>query len=86
MFRIIGGEPRVRRNILWLYEHLGELPNIRNQALTTNGTQLAGYARALTCAGVTRINIRVDSLKPERFRGQARHRRSHVHQAAQPRR
>ena len=66
--RITGGEPLVRRNILWLFEHLGALPGIRDLTLTTNGTQLVRYAKALKVAGVTRVNVSLDSLRPERFR------------------
>ncbi len=66
--RVTGGEPLVRRNIMWLFERLGALPGIRDLTLTTNGTQLARYARDLRAAGVTRVNISLDSLKPERFR------------------
>jgi cyclic pyranopterin phosphate synthase len=66
--RITGGEPLVRRNVIWLFEQLGALPRIRDLTLTTNGSQLARYARALKDAGVTRVNISLDSLRPERFR------------------
>ena len=66
--RITGGEPLVRRNVVWLFEQLGALPGIRDLTLTTNGTQLTRYAQALKDAGVTRINISLDSVKPERFR------------------
>ncbi len=66
--RITGGEPLVRRNILWLFEHLGALPGIGDLTLTTNGTQLVRYAKALKAAGVTRVNVSLDSLRPERFR------------------
>jgi cyclic pyranopterin phosphate synthase len=66
--RITGGEPLVRRNMLWLFEQLGALPGIRDLTLTTNGTQLPRFAAGLKAAGVTRINISLDSLRPERFR------------------
>jgi cyclic pyranopterin phosphate synthase len=66
--RITGGEPLVRRNILWLFERLGELPGIRDLTVTTNGTQLTRSARDLKAAGVTRVNVSLDSLEPERFR------------------
>jgi len=66
--RITGGEPLVRRNVLWLFEQLGRLPGIRDLTLTTNGTQLPRYAAALKDYGVTRINVSLDSLRPERFR------------------
>lgn len=66
--RITGGEPLIRRNVLHLFEELGALPNLRELVLTTNGSQLPRYARALAAAGVRRVNISLDSLKPERFR------------------
>lgn len=66
--RVTGGEPLVRRNVLWLFEQLGALPAITDLTLTTNGTQLARQARALKAAGVTRVNISLDSLQPARFR------------------
>jgi cyclic pyranopterin phosphate synthase len=66
--RITGGEPLVRRNVLWLFERLGELPGLRELVLTTNGSQLERYADSLRAAGVRRINISLDSLDPARFR------------------
>ena len=66
--RVTGGEPLVRRNILWLLERLGALPGISDLGLTTNGSQLARYAADLAAAGVTRLNVSLDTLKPERFR------------------
>ena len=65
--RITGGEPLVRRNILHLFHELGRLEGLHDLTLTTNGTQLARYAQALKAAGVTRINISLDTLKSERF-------------------
>ncbi|MBK1641645.1 GTP 3',8-cyclase MoaA [Chromatium okenii] len=66
--RLTGGEPLVRRNALWLFEQLGALPTLQELTLTTNGTQLARAAAALKAAGVARVNISLDSLRPERFR------------------
>jgi cyclic pyranopterin phosphate synthase len=66
--RVTGCEPLVRRNILWLFEQLGALPGVRDLTLTTNGTQLDRMAGPLRAAGVTRVNISLDSLRPERFR------------------
>ena len=66
--RITGGEPLVRRNAIWLFEQLGQVPGIKDLTLTTNGTQLPRFASALRDAGVTRVNISLDSLRPERFR------------------
>ncbi len=65
--RITGGEPLTRRNILKVFEELGRLDDLKDLTITTNGTQLARYAGALYDAGVTRVNISLDSLKPDRF-------------------
>lgn len=65
--RVTGGEPLVRRNILWLLERLGAIPGLRELTLTTNGSQLARYAQTLARSGVSRVNISLDSLRPERF-------------------
>ena len=65
--RITGGEPLVRRDVLGLFRELGGLGSLRDFTLTTNGTQLRRYARQLKQAGVTRINISLESLRPERF-------------------
>lgn len=66
--RITGGEPLVRKNALWLFEEVGKLQGLKELVLTTNGSQLESQAVALKKAGVKRINISIDSLKPERFK------------------
>ena len=66
--RITGGEPLVRKNALWLFEEVGKLKGLNELVLTTNGSQLESQAAALKKAGVKRINISIDSLKPERFK------------------
>ena len=66
--RITGGEPLVRKNALWLFEEIGQLPGLRELVTTTNGSQLEHQAMALRKAGVRRINISLDSLDAERFR------------------
>ena len=66
--RITGGEPLVRKNALWLFEEVGKLKDLNELVLTTNGSQLESQAAALKKAGVKRINISIDSLKPERFK------------------
>ncbi|BAU48890.1 molybdenum cofactor biosynthesis protein A [Sulfurifustis variabilis] len=66
--RVTGGEPLVRRNVLWLLGEIGRLPALHELVLTTNGTQLEQMARPLRAAGVKRINISLDSLDPARFR------------------
>ncbi|HZV97415.1 MAG TPA: GTP 3',8-cyclase MoaA [Methylophilaceae bacterium] len=65
--RITGGEPLVRKNALWLFEEIGQLPGLRELVMTTNGSQLEHQAQALKKAGVKRINISLDSLNAERF-------------------
>jgi cyclic pyranopterin phosphate synthase len=66
--RITGGEPLVRKNAQWLFEEIGKLKDLKELVLTTNGSQLEHQAEALKKAGVKRINISLDSLKPERFK------------------
>ncbi len=66
--RITGGEPLVRKNALWLFEEIGQLDGLNELVLTTNGSQLEQQVTALKKAGVKRINISLDSLKPERFK------------------
>jgi cyclic pyranopterin phosphate synthase len=66
--RLTGGEPLVRRNVLWLAREIGRLQGLRELTLTTNGSQLEHLAPALQQAGVRRINISLDSLDPARFR------------------
>ena len=70
--RITGGEPLVRRGVMALMEKLGQLPGLEELCLTTNGTRLPLYAKALKDAGVSRINISLDSLDPARFRQMTR--------------
>lgn len=65
--RITGGEPLVRKNIMWLMEELGRMTGLNELTLTTNGSQLSRYARPLKDAGVRRLNISLDSLNAERF-------------------
>jgi cyclic pyranopterin phosphate synthase len=65
--RITGGEPLTRRGIMQLFQALGQLPGLNDLTLTTNGTQLSRYAKALKTAGVTRINISLDTLQADRF-------------------
>ena len=66
--RLTGGEPLVRNNVLTLIEKLGALPGLDELAMTTNGSQLQRLARPLKDAGVSRLNISLDSLNARRFR------------------
>ncbi len=66
--RLTGGEPLVRRNILWLVEQLAALPGLKELTLTSNGSQLPKMAADLRKAGLGRINISMDSLREDRFK------------------
>ncbi len=66
--RLTGGEPLVRNNVLELVRELGGLPGLNELTLTTNGSRLDRHADELRAAGVDRINISLDSLRPDRFR------------------
>ena len=67
--RLTGGEPLVRRNIMWLIEslsrHIGD--GLDELTLTTNGSQLTRYAEALAARGIARINVSLDTLDPDKF-------------------
>jgi cyclic pyranopterin phosphate synthase len=65
--RLTGGEPLVRAGLPELVRMLAEIKNIDDISLTTNGTMLADYADELKAAGLNRVNISLDTLKPERF-------------------
>ncbi len=73
--RITGGEPLVRKNIMWLFEALSrhlDGGGLEELTLTTNGSQLERFARPLKDAGVERINVSLDTLDPDRFRAVTR--------------
>ena len=66
--RLTGGEPMVRKNLPWLVEQIHGLSGIREIAMTTNGTMFAPQAEMYRSAGLTAVNISLDTLDPERFR------------------
>ena len=65
--RLTGGEPLVRRGLLDLCRSLSALPGLSELCLTTNGAQLKTFAAPLSAAGVSRLNISLDTLQPEKF-------------------
>lgn len=67
-FRFTGGEPLVRDGVPGLIETVGALPGVRKLSLSTNGSLLARHVDRLADAGVTGLNISLDSLVTERFR------------------
>ena len=64
--RLTGGEPLVRRGVVGFIARLGEL-GFSDIAMTTNGTKLVEYAEPLKAAGLRRVNVSCDSLRPDRF-------------------
>lgn len=66
--RVTGGEPLVRRGIVDFCRMLRELDGVEELCLTTNGSLLPELAAPLKAAGVDRLNISLDTLRPERFR------------------
>lgn len=65
--RITGGEPLVKKNILSICRRTAAVPGIREVCMTTNGVGLPGLARDLREAGVSRINLSLDTLDPEKY-------------------
>ena len=66
--RLTGGEPLVRKNVTELAQRLTALPGLDDLSLSTNATLLDKQARALQHAGITRINVSLDSLQADRFK------------------
>lgn len=65
--RLTGGEPLVRQDLPKLVELIARVPGIEDVALTTNGILLADQAEALRRAGLSRLNVSLDTLDPRRF-------------------
>lgn len=65
--RLTGGEPLLRRGLSLLAARIREVPEIDDLSLSTNGTQLVQHAQFLRQAGVTRLNVSLDSLNHETF-------------------
>ena len=70
--RLTGGEPLVRRDLVELVARLAAIEGISDIALSTNGLLLAEHAAALAAAGLRRVNVSLDSLRPGRFEAIAR--------------
>jgi GTP 3',8-cyclase len=66
-FRLTGGEPLVRADVVEIVKAIAAFPNLQDLSLTTNGFLLGGMAQNLYDAGLRRINISLDSLVPETF-------------------
>src|ERR1051325_7406264 len=66
--RLTGGEPTVRHGIVELVARVARVPGIEQVVMTSNGHLLADLAVALRAAGLSAVNVSVDTLDPERFR------------------
>jgi len=66
--RLTGGEPLVRNGIVELAQQLGKLDGLRELVMTSNGVLLDKFAKPLRDAGMSRINISIDSLREDRFK------------------
>ena len=66
--RLTGGEPLVRKGITELVRLISSIPGIEDLSITTNGVLLEKYASELKLAGLTRVNISLDTLDPEKYR------------------
>jgi cyclic pyranopterin phosphate synthase len=66
--RLTGGEPLVRKDLPELAQRLAALPGIEDLSLSTNATRLSRHASALKQAGISRINVSLDSLQAECFK------------------
>ncbi|MBI3075572.1 MAG: GTP 3',8-cyclase MoaA [Deltaproteobacteria bacterium] len=70
--RLTGGEPLMRRDLPALVRRLAQISRIKDLALTTNGVLLAEQAQALYDAGLHRVTVSLDTLRPERFKALTR--------------
>ena len=66
--RVTGGEPLVRKNLSALVTQLSDIPGIEDLSLSTNAVALSRQAAALKTAGISRINVSLDSLRADRFK------------------
>ncbi len=66
--KITGGEPLVRKNVVWLISEIKKIPGITSVTITTNGVLLKESYEALVEAGIDAITVSLDTLDPELFR------------------
>jgi cyclic pyranopterin phosphate synthase len=65
--RVTGGEPLVRQGVLTLLRQLAAIPGVESLSITTNGVLLPEFAQDLYRAGIRRLNISLDTLKPSKY-------------------
>ena len=67
LYMLTGGEPLVKRNIITLCARAAKVEGIREVAITTNGILLPRLAKGLRAVGVSRVNLSLDTLKPDKY-------------------
>lgn len=67
-FRLTGGEPTVRANVVDIVAGIAKTPGVKAIAMTTNGLLLDELAQPLADAGLERVNVSIDTLNPEKFK------------------
>ncbi|GMQ77736.1 MAG: GTP 3',8-cyclase MoaA [Anaerolineae bacterium] len=67
-FRLTGGEPTIRQNVVGIVQQIANTPGVEEVAMTTNGLMLHELAGPLAKAGLKRINISIDTLDPAKFK------------------
>jgi cyclic pyranopterin phosphate synthase len=63
--KLTGGEPTLREDLIEIVRSIASIPSVEEISMTTNGILLAGLAAQLKDAGLDRVNVTIDSLKPE---------------------
>ncbi len=66
--RLTGGEPLVRKEVIYLIREISRLEGVRDLSMTTNALLLADFAPELARAGLRRVNVSMDSLQPGKYR------------------
>lgn len=66
-YRLTGGEPTVRANIVELVRRIRQTPGVGSISMTTNGVLLSRLAKPLAEAGLERVNVSIDTLNPDKF-------------------
>ncbi len=67
-FRLTGGEPTVRPNVVEIVREIAHTPGVDSLSMTTNGVLLGALARPLADAGLQRVNVSIDTLDPQKFK------------------
>ncbi|MEP7356302.1 MAG: GTP 3',8-cyclase MoaA [Anaerolineales bacterium] len=67
-FRLTGGEPTVRANVVEIVRGIAQTPGVRGLSMTTNGLLLKQLAQPLAQAGLQRVNVSIDTLDPVKFK------------------